>query len=100
MCGHGHPGADQHRAPVLQQGKPLHAERPEAARQRSLESSHQAFSVCFGQNDGVPFGMCFQLECFPRLREETERIVTSHIRDRENRAKDQVRLLALCTISS
>lgn len=24
------------------------------------------------------------------LREETERIVTSHIRDRENRAKDQV----------
>lgn len=35
--------------------------------------------------------MRFQLECFPRLREETERIVTSHIRDRENRAKDQVR---------
>lgn len=32
----------------------------------------------------------FQLEIFPRLREETERIVTSHIRDRENRAKDQV----------
>ncbi|KAG8013955.1 Dynamin-3, partial [Nibea albiflora] len=31
-----------------------------------------------------------QLECFPRLREETERIVTSHIRDRESRAKDQV----------
>lgn len=24
------------------------------------------------------------------LREETKRIVTSHIRDRENRAKDQV----------
>lgn len=36
--------------------------------------------------------MRFQLECFPTLREETERIVTSHIRDRENRAKDQVRL--------
>uniref|UniRef100_A0A665V1K0 Interferon-induced GTP-binding protein Mx n=1 Tax=Echeneis naucrates TaxID=173247 RepID=A0A665V1K0_ECHNA len=31
-----------------------------------------------------------KLECFPRLREETERIVTSHIRDRESRAKDQV----------
>nr|XP_019957053.1 PREDICTED: dynamin-3-like [Paralichthys olivaceus] len=30
-----------------------------------------------------------KLECFPRLREETERIVTSHIRDRESRAKDQ-----------
>uniref|UniRef100_A0A8D3CBM9 Dynamin n=1 Tax=Scophthalmus maximus TaxID=52904 RepID=A0A8D3CBM9_SCOMX len=38
-------------------------------------------------------GMCFQLECFPMLREETERIVTSHIRDRESRAKDQVLLL-------
>lgn len=36
--------------------------------------------------------MRFQLECFPTLREETERIVTSHIRDRENRAKDQVHL--------
>lgn len=44
--------------------------------------------------------MCLQLECFPTLREETERIVTSHIRDRENRAKDQVPLLLLCMISS
>uniref|UniRef100_A0A8D0AD94 Interferon-induced GTP-binding protein Mx n=1 Tax=Sander lucioperca TaxID=283035 RepID=A0A8D0AD94_SANLU len=34
-----------------------------------------------------------ELECFPMLREETERIVTSHIRDRESRAKDQVLLL-------
>ncbi|XP_015228499.1 PREDICTED: dynamin-3-like [Cyprinodon variegatus] len=34
-----------------------------------------------------------KLECFPRLREETERIVTSHIRDRESRAKEQVLLL-------
>ncbi|KAK7945034.1 hypothetical protein WMY93_000762 [Mugilogobius chulae] len=34
-----------------------------------------------------------KLECFPRLREETERIVTTHIRDRESRAKDQVLLL-------
>uniref|UniRef100_A0A667ZGP8 Interferon-induced GTP-binding protein Mx n=1 Tax=Myripristis murdjan TaxID=586833 RepID=A0A667ZGP8_9TELE len=34
-----------------------------------------------------------KLECFPRLREETERIVTAHIRDRESRAKDQVLLL-------
>lgn len=39
--------------------------------------------------------MCFQLECFPMLREETERIVTSHIRDRESRAKDQVTLISL-----
>uniref|UniRef100_A0A8D3CZK0 Interferon-induced GTP-binding protein Mx n=1 Tax=Scophthalmus maximus TaxID=52904 RepID=A0A8D3CZK0_SCOMX len=35
-----------------------------------------------------------KLECFPMLREETERIVTSHIRDRESRAKDQVTLLS------
>ncbi|KAM6948877.1 dynamin-1 [Aplochiton taeniatus] len=34
-----------------------------------------------------------KLDCFPMLREETERIVTSHIRDRESRAKDQVLLL-------
>uniref|UniRef100_A0A8C4F650 Interferon-induced GTP-binding protein Mx n=1 Tax=Dicentrarchus labrax TaxID=13489 RepID=A0A8C4F650_DICLA len=34
-----------------------------------------------------------KLECFPMLREETERIVTCHIRDRESRAKDQVLLL-------
>uniref|UniRef100_A0A8C5NAH4 Interferon-induced GTP-binding protein Mx n=1 Tax=Gouania willdenowi TaxID=441366 RepID=A0A8C5NAH4_GOUWI len=33
------------------------------------------------------------LDCYPMLREETERIVTSHIRDRESRAKDQVLLL-------
>ncbi|KAG5285426.1 hypothetical protein AALO_G00003230 [Alosa alosa] len=34
-----------------------------------------------------------KLDTFPRLREETERIVTTHIRDRESRAKDQVLLL-------
>ncbi|KAK1879764.1 Dynamin-3 [Dissostichus eleginoides] len=34
-----------------------------------------------------------KLECFPMLQEETERIVTTHIRDREGRAKDQVLLL-------
>lgn len=38
--------------------------------------------------------VCFQLDCFPRLQEETERIVTAHIRDRESRAKDQVRLIS------
>uniref|UniRef100_A0AAX7U208 Interferon-induced GTP-binding protein Mx n=1 Tax=Astatotilapia calliptera TaxID=8154 RepID=A0AAX7U208_ASTCA len=42
---------------------------------------------------GISCLLCFQLECFPMLREETERIVTSHIRDRESRAKDQVLLL-------
>ncbi|KAM9480561.1 dynamin-2-like isoform 3-T3 [Salvelinus alpinus] len=34
-----------------------------------------------------------KLGSFPRLREETERIVTTNIRDRESRAKDQVLLL-------
>ncbi|KAJ8279000.1 hypothetical protein COCON_G00060660 [Conger conger] len=34
-----------------------------------------------------------KLGTFPRLREETERIVTTHIRDRESRAKDQVLLV-------
>ncbi|XP_031418924.1 dynamin-3 isoform X2 [Clupea harengus] len=34
-----------------------------------------------------------RLDTFPRLREETERIVTTHIRDRESQAKEQVLLL-------
>lgn len=50
-------------------------------------------STLSSRSSTFSFVMCFQLECFPRLREETERIVTSHIRDRENRAKDQVRIL-------
>ncbi|XP_065113428.1 dynamin 3a isoform X2 [Paramisgurnus dabryanus] len=33
-----------------------------------------------------------KLETFPKLREETERIVTTHIRQRESQAKDQVLL--------
>uniref|UniRef100_A0A9J8CT62 dynamin GTPase n=1 Tax=Cyprinus carpio carpio TaxID=630221 RepID=A0A9J8CT62_CYPCA len=41
--------------------------------------------------------MCFffsgQLAQYPMLREEMERIVTQHIRDRESRTKDQVMLL-------
>ncbi|XP_077073419.1 dynamin-1 isoform X3 [Siphateles boraxobius] len=34
-----------------------------------------------------------KLDSFPTLREETERIVTTHIRDRESKAKEQVLLL-------
>jgi dynamin GTPase len=30
---------------------------------------------------------------YPRLREETERVVTSHIREREQKTKDQLLLL-------
>lgn len=32
-----------------------------------------------------------QLGTFPKLQEETERIVTTHIREQESRTKDQVR---------
>nr|XP_055042422.1 dynamin-3 isoform X4 [Misgurnus anguillicaudatus] len=34
-----------------------------------------------------------KLNSYPRLREETERIVTSHVREREGKTKDQVLLL-------
>ncbi|KAK0136667.1 Dynamin-2 [Merluccius polli] len=34
-----------------------------------------------------------KLTSYPRLREETERIVTTHVRDRESKTKDQVLLL-------
>uniref|UniRef100_A0A665V284 Interferon-induced GTP-binding protein Mx n=1 Tax=Echeneis naucrates TaxID=173247 RepID=A0A665V284_ECHNA len=37
-----------------------------------------------------------KLECFPRLREETERIVTSHIRDRESSVFDMYTYIAQC----
>lgn len=33
---------------------------------------------------------CSQLAQYPMLREEMERIVTQHIRDRESRTKEQV----------
>ena len=37
--------------------------------------------------------LCFyprQLNSYPRLREETERIVTTYVRERESKTKDQV----------
>lgn len=34
--------------------------------------------------------VAFQLNSYPRLREETERIVTTHVREREGKTKDQV----------
>ena len=34
--------------------------------------------------------LLFQLNSYPRLREETERIVTTHVREREGKTKDQV----------
>lgn len=38
----------------------------------------------------LAFSLSFQLGSYPRLREETERIVTTHIREREGKTKDQV----------
>ncbi len=36
------------------------------------------------------FSACLQLGSYPRLREETERIVTTYIRERDSKTKDQV----------
>lgn len=36
----------------------------------------------------------FQMARYPRLREETERIVNTHLRDREQIAKEQLLLYA------
>lgn len=38
--------------------------------------------------------VAFQLNSYPRLREETERIVTTHVREREGKTKDQVSCLS------
>lgn len=37
-----------------------------------------------------------QLSQYPHLREEMERIVTTHIREREGRTKDQVGIRSVC----
>lgn len=38
----------------------------------------------------------FQLATYPRLCEETERIVAGYIREREEKTKDQVRIKRRC----
>lgn len=49
----------------------------------------------------VEANMClFQLAQYPLLREEMERIVTQHIRDRESRTKEQVSVSSsVCRVS-
>lgn len=47
-------------------------------------------SVCFFGLLTYRF-LCSQLAQYPMLREEMERIVTQHIRDRESRTKGQVK---------
>jgi dynamin GTPase len=36
---------------------------------------------------------------YPRLREETERIVTTYIREKEQRCKDQISLVVECELA-
>lgn len=40
-----------------------------------------------------------QMSRYPRLREETERIIMSHVRSRENQCKDQLVLLIDCELA-
>lgn len=49
-------------------------------------------SFCVCVSTAVLFFVASQLGSYPRLREETERIVTTHIRESEGKTKDQVRL--------
>ena len=43
--------------------------------------------------NGTLFCFFSQMARYPRLREETERIVTTHIREREQITKDQLLLM-------
>lgn len=40
-----------------------------------------------------------QMSRYPRLREETERIITTHIRQREQMCKEQLILLVDCELA-
>lgn len=40
-----------------------------------------------------------QMNRYPRLREETERIIMSHVRSREQRCKEQLVLLIDCELA-
>lgn len=40
-----------------------------------------------------------QMNRYPRLREEAERIITTQIREREQRCKDQIILLNECELA-
>lgn len=41
----------------------------------------------------------FQMNRYPRLREETERIITSYIRNQEQKCKEQLVLLVECELA-
>lgn len=42
---------------------------------------------------------CLQMSRYPRLREETERIITTHVRQREQMCKEQLILLVDCELA-
>uniref|UniRef100_A0A8C8DAY2 Interferon-induced GTP-binding protein Mx n=1 Tax=Oryzias sinensis TaxID=183150 RepID=A0A8C8DAY2_9TELE len=53
----------------------------------------QVFPLIFCAESCSYCCVAFQLGSYPRLREETERIVSTHVREREGKTKDQVLLL-------
>lgn len=62
----------------------------------AVDSTNSTFNASNNTTNAVsaPLTVCvlmLQLAQYPMLREEMERIVTQHIRDRESRSKDQVR---------
>lgn len=65
VCGHGHPGADQHRAPVLQQGNPVHAELPEAVRARRMDTSNKTSLFVFVKMTACVLGCVFSWNASP-----------------------------------
>lgn len=61
---------------------------PTYSKSVSMCNLHQSAAV----HVHVSLYVCFlQLTSYPRLREETERIVTTYIRERDSKTKDQVR---------
>jgi len=54
---------------------------------------HDVIEFMCGCDSILLFIICEQMARFPQLREETERIVNTRIREREQKAKDQLILL-------
>ena len=43
--------------------------------------------------------MFWQIKRYPRLRDEVDRVITTQIRERERRCKDQITLLIECELA-
>ncbi|XP_077382127.1 dynamin-2 isoform X6 [Festucalex cinctus] len=57
------------------------------------EPSLKCVDLVVSELTALAMKCAIKLNSYPRLREETERIVTTHIREREGKSKDQVLLL-------